>query len=224
MNRYFYVQVKYLSNYRFSLCQNQEIQQNQGAQDNAVVTEYLEVFALDIAHQEFDGKDGNHKSHNHAHQQCDNFRTRERKAEFQQLQQAGAEHDGDCHEERKFCGDFAVHAQKHGAQNGGAGTGGAGYHRKALKTADGKGFAQRHLVEILNAEVPLFVAVFQNDEKNAVKNQSYGNGLIVVKMLVQPIVQQKAQDNGGNTADDNSAPDGEGVFFLFFALFRRKRI
>ena len=109
-NRYFHVWIKYLSDCRFELCQNQEVQQNQDAKDNAVITEDFEVFALDIVHQEFDGKDGNHESHNHAHQQCDNFRSREREAEFQQLQQTGTEHDGDCHEERKFCGDFAVHA------------------------------------------------------------------------------------------------------------------
>ena len=56
-NRYFNVWIKYLSDYRFELCQNQEVQQNQNAQDNAVITEDFEVFALDIAHQEFDGKD-----------------------------------------------------------------------------------------------------------------------------------------------------------------------
>lgn len=57
MNRYFNVWIKYLSDYRFELCQNQEVQQNQDAKDNAVITEDFEVFALDIAHQEFDGKD-----------------------------------------------------------------------------------------------------------------------------------------------------------------------
>ena len=81
-----------------NLCKNQKIQQHYNPQHNAVITESLEILPLNITHQEFDGDNRYHKRRHHADNQCNQLRPGKGKAEFYQLQQAGAEHNGNGHE------------------------------------------------------------------------------------------------------------------------------
>lgn len=47
------------------LCEHHRVDNNNDAQHNAVVTESLEIVLADIAHEELDGKDRDHKGYDH---------------------------------------------------------------------------------------------------------------------------------------------------------------
>ena len=49
------------------LCENDRVQDHDDAQHNAVPAKGLEIVPADIAHEELDSKDRDHKSHDHPH-------------------------------------------------------------------------------------------------------------------------------------------------------------
>ena len=49
------------------LCKHHRVDNDNDAQRNAVVAESLEIVLADIAHEELDGKDRDHKGHDHPH-------------------------------------------------------------------------------------------------------------------------------------------------------------
>ena len=49
------------------LCENDRVQDHDDAQHNAVPAKGLEIVLADIAHEELDGKDRDHKGHDHPH-------------------------------------------------------------------------------------------------------------------------------------------------------------
>ena len=89
---------------------------------------------------------------------------------FYNLQEAGAEHNGDSQEEGKLGGSTSGASKDHGAQDGGTGPGCAGDQGQELE----KAYVKRRLVgdvsHPLHLKVSPFIRVFYDDEQHAIDN------------------------------------------------------
>ena len=129
--------------------------------------------------------------------------------EFYQFQQTCAQHGGHRQKERKLCGSGPGNTQQQRAHNGGAGAGSTGNHGQSLKKTDEHGGFVINLTDFLHLWCTGSVPVFNDDERNAVKNQHDGNGDGVTEMGFQKIVQQQTQHRRGNAGGDHVEPHGE---------------
>ena len=108
-------------------------------QADAVPTKGLEVVLAHKARKPVDGSQGHDEGNDEAHAH-EGPRVGDHgvagKHELHNLEQARTEHDGDCQEEREARGHRARRAEKQAADDGGAGTRGAGTKRKHLEATD----------------------------------------------------------------------------------------
>ena len=84
--------------------------------------------------------------------------------------------------------------------------------------------AARLLCRFDNLASALAVVRFQDNEDDAIQNKHGGNGIGVIEMVVNPVVQGKTQNRSRNTADNNHAPHVPCVAALGFVLCTRNGI
>ena len=125
---------------------------------------------LDIAHQELDCKDGNHKCNHHTDYQNQYLCSCKSKAEFQQLQKAGSEHNRNAKEEGKLSCNGTGGTNQDSSDNGGTGSGSSRNNRKNLEAANQKCSLESQIFQTCALRLSAFVVVFHNDKQNTVDN------------------------------------------------------
>ena len=119
------------------LSDKEKITKYERAQYNTVPAENLKIMLSDIGKQKPDHGHGYHKSRYHRRGQRRQLRTGKVQAEFQQLQQACAEHHRNCQKERKLRRHGTGNPDQQRSHNGGSGTGSSRKDsRQKLKRAD----------------------------------------------------------------------------------------
>lgn len=174
---------------------------------------------LDVAHEELDGPDGNQEGHHHAHQEDGQLAAGEA-AEFDQLDQAAAEHGGDGQEEGEFRRRGPGDADDQGRKDGGAGAGGAGKHRcDELEEPDEQRRPVGDAGDPVDHGLLIRTVVFHHDEQHPEEDEHDRHGPVVVKQGGEGVVERDADDGGGQGGHDDLPPHGHLIVVGFESPF-----
>lgn len=204
--------------------ERQEIEKDQRAKDDAVISKRLEVVLFNISHQELDGKDRHDKCDDHTCEQDGDLHAGIGKPEFDHFEQACTEHHRDGKEEGELRRNRTGGAQQDAAEDGCAGSGGAGDQCQHLKDADEKCGAVGEVVERPHPGRAMFIPVFHQNKQNAVEDQHDGDGHIVIENAFEQIVEQQADDRRRQAGDDYFPPERKRVAFFDLRLFGGERV